>query len=76
VGERSPHLYVKQGKFVAANMKFSRIFLFSLRFPYWQRTNRRIAGPTVLAQHKENKTIGEARKTICSTSPIVIEIAL
>jgi hypothetical protein len=28
-----------------------------------------------LAQHKDNERIGEARKTIRSASPIVIEIA-
>jgi hypothetical protein len=35
----------------------------------------RIVEPIVLAQHKENERIGEARLTICSTSPIFIEIA-
>jgi hypothetical protein len=35
----------------------------------------RIAGPIVLALHNENKRIGEARTTIRSTSPIVLEIA-
>ncbi len=33
-----------------------------------------IAGPIVLAQHKENKRIGEVRVTIRSALPIVIEI--
>ncbi len=35
----------------------------------------RIAAPIVLAQHKDNERIGEARKTIRSALPIVIEIA-
>jgi hypothetical protein len=35
----------------------------------------RIAGPIVLALHKGNERIGKARTTICSASPIVIEIA-
>jgi hypothetical protein len=32
-------------------------------------------GPIVLALHKGNERIGEARRTIRSASPIVIEIA-
>jgi hypothetical protein len=35
----------------------------------------RTAGQIVLVQHKKNERIGEAWKTICSASPIVIEIA-
>ncbi len=35
----------------------------------------RIAEPIVLAQHKRNERIGEARMTTLSTSPIVLEIA-
>jgi hypothetical protein len=33
-----------------------------------------IAGPLVLALHKENERIGEVRTTIRSASPIVIEL--
>ncbi len=36
----------------------------------------RIIAPIVLAQHKENKRLGEARLTVRSASPIVREIAL
>jgi hypothetical protein len=35
----------------------------------------RTAGQIVLVQHKKKERIYQARKTICSTSPIVIEIA-
>ncbi len=56
------------GQIRSANMKFSRIFLCLLHFAYWRSTNRS-------AQHKDNKRIGEARLTIRSASPIVIEIA-
>ncbi len=54
------------GQIRSANMKFSRTSPIG---------GIRMAAPIVLAQHKENERIGEARVTICSASPIVIEIA-
>jgi hypothetical protein len=61
------------GQIRSANMKFSRIFLYvHCTLPIG---GIRIAGPIVLAQHKENERIGKARLTIRSASPIVIEIA-
>ncbi len=52
----------------SANTKFSRIFLCYIG-------GVQIAAPIVLAQHKDKGRIGEARKTIRSASPVVIEIA-
>jgi hypothetical protein len=60
------------GRICSANKKFSRIFYVRCASPIG---GARIAGPIVLALHKENKRIGEARTTIRSASPIVIEIA-
>jgi hypothetical protein len=53
-------------------MKFSRFFYVRCASPIG---GIRIAAPKVLAQHKENKRIGEARVTIYSALPIVTEIA-
>ncbi len=60
------------GQIRSANKKFLRIFFYircaSPIGRVW------IAEPIVLAQHKENERIDEARTPICSASPIVIEI--
>jgi hypothetical protein len=60
------------GQIRSANMKFLRIFLFHCALPIG---GERIAGPIALALHKGNERIGEARTTIRSASPLVIEIA-
>ncbi len=60
------------GRIISANTKFSRIFYVRCASPI---SGVRIAAPIVLAQYKDNERIGEARKTIHSASPIVIEIA-
>ncbi len=57
----------------SANMKFSQIFYVLCASPI---SGVQIVAPIVLAQHKENERIGEARLTVRSASPIVIEIAL
>jgi hypothetical protein len=57
---------------IAEEIVFADFFLCFLRFVYLRV---RIAEEIVLAQHKENKRIGKARKSIRSASPIVIEIA-
>jgi hypothetical protein len=62
----------KAGRICSANKKFSRIFNVRCASPI---DGARIAGPVVLALHKENERIGEARTTIRSALPIVIEIA-
>jgi hypothetical protein len=56
----------------SANKQFSRIFFYSLRFAY---KGERIAAPIILAQHKGNKRIGEARITLRRASPIVLKLA-
>ncbi len=57
----------------SANTKFLQIFFYvRCASPI---SGVRIAAPIVLAQHKENERIGEARITIRSASPIVIELA-
>ncbi len=71
-GKRSPHLQAKRGEFVAPIQSFRRFFKVRCASPI---CGTRIAVPIVLAQHKENERIGEARETIRSASPIVIEIA-
>ncbi len=71
-GTRSPHLQAKQGKFVAPIRSFRGFFYVRCASPI---SGVRIAAPIVLAQHKDNERIGEAWKTIRSSSPIVIEIA-
>ncbi len=79
---RTLRLKAKWGAFAApigevrricsANKKFSQIFFIRCALPI---SGERIAAPVVLAQHKEHERIDEAQKTICSASPIVIEIA-
>jgi hypothetical protein len=64
----------KAGQICSANKKFLRILFTYLRCAS-PIGGARIAGPIILAQHKENERIGEARITILSSSPIVIEIA-
>ncbi len=71
-GKRSPHLQAKWGEFVAPIRSFRGFFYVRCASPIGGIP---IAAPIVLAQHKENERIGEARETICSASPIVIEIA-
>ncbi len=71
-GERSPHLQAKRGEFVAPIRSFRGFFFVRSALPIG---GARIAGLIVLALHKENERIGEARTTIRSASPIVIEIA-
>ncbi len=56
----------------SANKNFSRIFYVRCASPIGRA---RIAGPIVLALHKEHERISEARTYIRSASPIVIEIA-
>ncbi len=72
VGKRSPHQYAKRGEFVAPIQSFRGFFYVRCASPLG---GIRIAAPIVLAQHKENERIGEARETIRSVLPIVIEIA-
>jgi hypothetical protein len=60
------------GRIHSANTKFSQIFYVRCGLPI---SEVRITEQIVLAQHKENERIGKARKTVCSASPIVIEIA-
>jgi hypothetical protein len=55
----------------SANEEFSRFFLIRCALPI---SGARIVGPIVLALHKGNERIGEARATNRSASPIVIEI--
>jgi hypothetical protein len=63
----------KAGQIRRANMKFCTDFFYvHCALPIG---GVRIVAPIVLAQHKENERIGEARLTICSALPIVIEIA-
>ncbi len=71
-GKRSPHLQAKCGEFVAPIRSFRGFFYVRCASPIG---GVRIVAPIVLAQHKENKRIGEARLTLCSASPIDIEIA-
>ncbi len=63
----------KAGRIRSVNMKFSLIFF------YVRCTSPiggvRIVAPIVLAQHEENERIGEARLTLHSALPVVIEIA-
>jgi vacuolar-type H+-ATPase subunit F/Vma7 len=60
------------GRICSANTENSRIFLNSLRFAF-KRSKNQVA--IVLVQQKGNERISEAQTTICSASPIVIEIA-
>jgi hypothetical protein len=60
------------GEFVAPIQSFHRFFYVHYASPIG---GARIAGPIVLTLQKDNERIGEARKTIRSASPIVIEIA-
>jgi hypothetical protein len=60
------------GRICSANKKFSRIFFYVCCASPIGR--ERIAGPIILALHKENERIGEAQTTIRSALPIVIEI--
>ncbi len=62
----------KRGEFVAPIIRFSRIFRIRRASPI---SGVRIAASIVLAQHKENKRIGEARTPVRRASPIVIELA-
>ncbi len=71
-GKRSLHLQAKRGEFVAPIRSFRGFFYVRCASPIG---GIRIAAPIVLAQYKENERIGEARETIRSASPIVIEIA-
>jgi hypothetical protein len=71
-GERSPHLLVKRGEIVAAIQSFRGFFHVCCASPI---SGVQIAGQIVLAQHKDNKRIGKAWKTIPSALPIDIEIA-
>ncbi len=71
-GERSPHLQAKRGEFVAPIQSFRGFFYVRCASPI---SGVLITAPIVLAQHKENERIGEARITIRSASPIVIELA-
>ncbi len=60
------------GQISSANIKFSQIFYVHCALAIGRIG---IAAPIVLAQHKENEKIGKVQVTICSASPIVIEIA-
>ncbi len=71
-GECSPHLQAKQGEFIAPIRSFRGFFYVRFASPIG---GAGIAGLIVLALHKESERIGEARTTIRSASPIVIEIA-
>ncbi len=71
-GERSPCLQAKRSEFVAPIQSFRGFFYVRCASPI---SGVRIAAPIVLAQHKENKRIGEGRLTIRSASPIVTELA-
>ena len=62
----------KAGEFVAPIRSFGGFFYVRCASPI---SGVRIAAPIVLALHKDNERIGEARRTIRSASPIVIEIA-
>ncbi len=70
--KRSAHLQAKRSKFVAPIRSFRGFFYVCCASPI---TGVQIAEQIVLAQHKENERIGEARKTIRSALPIVTEIA-
>jgi hypothetical protein len=63
---------MKQGEFVAPIPSFRGYFHVRC---ISRISGVRIAGQIVLAQHKDNERIGEARKTIRSALPIDIEIA-
>jgi hypothetical protein len=59
------------GRIRSTNKKFLQIFFFiHCASPIG---GVRIVGPIVLAQHKRNKRIGKAWKTVRSALPIVIE---
>jgi hypothetical protein len=62
----------KTGRICSANNKFFLFFYIRCASPIG---GVQVTEPIVLAQHKENKRIGEARTPIRSASPIVIEIA-
>jgi hypothetical protein len=62
----------KAGQIRSTSKKFCGFFYVRCASPI---CGARIAGPIVLALHKENERIGEVRTTIRSASPIVIEIA-
>ncbi len=71
-GKCSPHLQAKRGEFVAPIRSFRGFFYVRCASPIG---GVQIVALIVLAQHKENERIGEARLTVRSASPIDIEIA-
>ena len=52
--------------------RFSRIFHIRRALPI---SGVRIVAPIILAQHKRNERIGEARTPVRRASPIVIQLA-
>jgi hypothetical protein len=71
--ELSLRIQAKRGKFAAPIRSFCGFFFYIRCASPIGRVQ--IAGPIVLAQHKENERTGKARMPICSALPIVIEIA-
>ncbi len=70
-----PHIVVpigKQGEFAAPIGSFFKKNFLHCVSPIG---GVRITGPILLAQHKGNEKIGEARTPFCRALPIVIEIA-